>query len=314
LLTVAIGFAAVSAAQNPASVSTAQETSDYVLGTDDQLRIWALGVDEITEKPVRIDSNGYIDVPLVGRVRAAGMTAQDLRATLIEKLSAEVKQPQVSIEVVGFGSQPVSILGAVNTPGVHQLQGRRTLVEVLSMAGGLRNDAGNWIKITRSLAYGPLPLANLKIDASGEFSTAEVNVQDLLAAKNPRDNIAMRPRDTVTVPTADVIYVLGAVRKPGAFVINGRERVSVLQALAMAEGLAPTPAPKNSRVLRDAAGQPHRTEIPVNVSKIIANQAEDIALRANDILYIPTSTQKKVAIRTLEAAVQVGTGVLIWRR
>src|SRR5581483_7986366 len=108
----------------------------------DSIKIWPLDVGEITDKPIKIDTSGNIDLPLLGRIQAGGLTVDQFEADLLQRLHSEVRSPRVSVEVVEFGSQPVTIMGAVNQPGVHQLQGRKTLAEVLSMAGGLKADCG----------------------------------------------------------------------------------------------------------------------------------------------------------------------------
>src|SRR5258708_6932397 len=101
----------------------------YTLGPGDQISIWALGADEIAQKPVRVDTSGYIDVPLAGRLHAAGLSVDQLKHELTERLKTQLTDPQVTINITEFGSQPVSIIGAVNKPGTHQLQGRKSLVE-----------------------------------------------------------------------------------------------------------------------------------------------------------------------------------------
>ncbi len=298
----------------PAGSSKPEDPSQYVLGPDDQIKIWALGVEEISDKPVRIDPGGFIDLPLIGRIRAAGLTVEQFRAALLKQLANEVREPKVSIDIVEFGSQPVSVMGAVNQPGVHQLHGRKTLAEMLSLASGLRTDAGPRIKISRLIQWGEIPLRNAKADPSGKFSVADVEVKGLMSAMNPAENILIQPHDVITVPLADVVYVIGAVRKPGAFVLNERESVSVLQALSMAEGLGPTPAAQDSKILRTIAGTTGRKEMPVDLKKVLAGKAEDVALRANDILFVPDSTSKKALVRAVEAAIQTATGIMIWRR
>ena len=116
-----------------------------------------------------------------------------------------------------FRSQPVSILGAVNRPGVHQLQGRKTLFEVLSMAEGLCNDAGNKILIARQAVWGEIPLPQASPDESGKFSVAQVLASSIMAGKKPAENIQIMPNDVITVPRADLVYVVGSVRRAGGF-------------------------------------------------------------------------------------------------
>ena len=167
---------------------------DYLLGSDDQLKIWALGFeDELKDKTIRVEPSGDIDLPAIGRVKAAGLTTAQLEAELSERMKRVVRQPQVSVEIADYGSQPVSVLGAINQGGIQQLKGRRTLAEVLSSAGGIRPDAGPTIRITREMDMGPIPLSNAVTDPSGRYSTAEVKVADILGARTPAENILIRP-------------------------------------------------------------------------------------------------------------------------
>ena len=311
------GFAAPRLQSGPAqdgSGAAGEDDSGYVLGPDDQLKVWALGLDEIPDRPLRVDARGTVDIPLIGRVQAGGQTLGAFRQELLKRLESQVWNPQVSVEIVEFGSQPVTVLGAVMQPGQHQLRGRKTLAEVLSLAGGLRPDSGYSVKITRSKQYGAIPLDSAKWDASGNFSVAEVPVKGMLEAQNPADNILVRPHDVITVPTAETVYVIGDVGKPGAIVLKERESISVMQALAMAEGLARTAKPSDAKILRTPPGSSQRIELPVNLKAVLAGRAEDVSLRANDILFVPDNTSKRAGVRALEAAIQMATGVVIWRR
>jgi polysaccharide export outer membrane protein len=306
------GLSTVHAAVEPEAAQGSEP--EYVLGPDDQIQVWALGVEEMPQRPIRIDPAGYIDLPVAGRVKAAGLTVGQLRSQLAERLSAEVREPRVTVDITDFGSQPVSVLGAVAEPGVHQLRGRKTLAEVLSLAGGLLADAGPAIKITRRAEWGPIPLPTAKPDATNAFSVAEIKLKDFMAANHPAENIMIRPNDVISVPRAETIYVMGAVRKPGGFPLNERESLSVLQALSLAEGLGATPAAQNSKILRVAAGSPERKEIPIDLKKVLAGKETDVPLQPNDILFVPTSASKQAAARALEATIQTLSGVIIWRR
>ena len=182
------------------------------------------------------------------------------------------------------------------------------------MAGGLREDAGHAVKITRLKKFGPIPLASARWDPSGEYSVADTPVRGLLAANSPAENVMIKPHDVISVPTAEKVYVIGTVTKPGAIVLNDREYISVLQALSMAEGLARTAKPERARILRTLPGGSQRTEFPVNLKRVLAGKAADLNLEANDILFVPDSTSQRVAVRTLEAMLQTATGIVIWRR
>lgn len=290
----------------------------YMLGPNDQITIHALEAEEIGDKPYRIGPNGYLTLPMIGRVKAAGLTLEELEAHLVSALKPYIRQPEVTVTVAEFHSQPVSIIGSVNTPGVVQLQGSKTLIEVLSMAGGLRSDAGNNVIITRKQEWGAVPLAGARRDPTGQFTTAEVKVKDLLEARNPIENIAIRPDDIISIPRADVIYAFGAVRKSGGFALNEREALSVLQLLSLAEGLDRTAAPQKAKILRLNNGAARRSEIPLDLTKISSGKAPDVPLMPDDILFVPDSTGKKAVFRTLEALVtmgtSIGTGAVIYRR
>jgi len=282
------------------------------LGPNDQLKIWVLGVEEITDKPIRIDPAGNLDLPLVGKVQAAGLTTPELKDELVHRFSKDLLKPQVSVELVDFGSQPVSVLGAVNHPGVHQLEGHKTLMEVISLADGLRQDAGPKVTISRDIKNGAIPLADAKPDETGRYSVADVGLQGLLSGAHPAENIVILPHDVVTVVPAQTVFVIGEVKKPGEVVIK-TDGVTVLQALSSAEGYGPAPAPQHSKIVRVMPGTGQRTDIPVDLNKILAGKAEDIALRPNDILVVPPSTPKRAATRAMEAAVNAAVGVVIFR-
>jgi polysaccharide export outer membrane protein len=290
-----------------------QDMSQYVLGPDDQIKIWSLGMEEISDKPIRIDPSGNIDLPMVGRVHAAGLTVEQLKTNLVQKFAKQVLKPQVSVEIVDFGSQPVSVMGAVSRPGVFQLRGRKTLSEVLSMADGLKQEAGPHIIISRQIQYGPVPLPGVRSDPTGKFSVAEVGVKELLEAKNPADNILILPHDVITVPAADVVFVIGEVRKPGEVPLKDSENIPVLQALSSAQGSAPGSAPQNAKIIRIVAGTKERKEIPIDLNKVMQGKAEDVAMWPNDILVVPPNAPKRAALRALDAAIQTATGIAIWR-
>jgi polysaccharide biosynthesis/export protein len=294
-------------------VAQPEDRPHYLLGPDDQIKIWAFGVEEIADKPVRIDPSGDIDLPLIGKVHAGGLTVEQFKAELVSRFSKEIRTPRVSVEIVDFGSQPVSVMGAVNHPGVYQLHGRKTLMEVVSMADGLKPEAGPRINISRELKYGPIPLRTPMTDSTGNFSVAQVAVKDLLAGTNPAENILILPHDVVTVPLAESVYVIGAVKKAGEVNLKNNANITVLQALASAEGLGPNPSPQHAKIVRPIPGSTERKEIPVDLTKVQAGKAEDIVMRANDILVVPDSAAKKAMYRAIEAAVQTATGVAIFR-
>jgi polysaccharide export outer membrane protein len=311
IITSATVFIAVPQVANE---TTKASDGDYILGPDDQILIRALDAGEISEKPMVIGTGGDISVPLLGRLRVSGLTVEQLETEIVSRLKSYIRNPQVAVSVLEFRSQRVSVLGAVANPGVVQLRGRKTLFEILSEAGGLKNEAGNSVKITRRNKNGAIPLPSAAKDQSGQFSVAEVSVKSIVEGRNPQENILIMSDDVILVPRAELIYVIGAVRHPGGFVLSEREQVSVLQALSLAEGLDRLASGANARILRPSEAPSTRIEIRVDVNKILTAKNPDIPLVANDVLFIPTSGAKSATARGIEAAIQLGTGIAIWRR
>ncbi|MBZ5606285.1 MAG: polysaccharide biosynthesis/export family protein [Acidobacteriia bacterium] len=286
----------------------------YLLGPGDQVAVSVRDRKEIEIKPAAIGLDGNVELAYAGKIHAEGLSTQQLAREVETRLTRIVLNPMVTVEVSEYGSQPVSVLGAVNRPGVQQLRGNKNLIEVLSLVEGLKPEAGNTIKITRPKSSGPLPLANAKDDPSGQFSIAEVKVKGLMDASAPESNIPIRAHDVITVPRAELIYVMGKVRKPGGFPLNERESMTVLQAISLAEGVDAAAATQSARILRSNGSAPGAVEIPIDVKKILANAAPDQPLQPNDILFLPSSATKSVGVKVLEAGLQMATGVVIWGR
>jgi polysaccharide export outer membrane protein len=311
LLPLALSCSGLWAQQLPAS------NRSYILGPDDGVTINVVDLPELEAKAlgvIRIDHQGNIRLPLAGRIDAAGQTVEGLEAEIVKRLSGIMNTPEVSVSVAEYRSHPVSVLGAVRNPGVYQVTGPKTLFEVLSLAGGLNPDASNRIKIMRAASAGPLPLANASSDKTGEFYTAELNVKSVMEAKNPEENINVLSNDVITVPKADMVYVVGAVHKSGGFPLSEKEQISVLQAVSLAEGLDSVAKTSGARILRQSSPGAQRTEVAVNVQKILDGRAQDVPLQANDILFIPNSLAKSASMRILNAALQAGTGVAMYGR
>ena len=294
--TIAVTFLillmATPALSNDATAAGApRDPSAYVLGSSDVITIQALDVEEISNKPIWIDTSGFINLPLVGRLKAAGLSVQELEAQLNTQLKAFVKEPHAVVSITEFRSQPVSVLGLVNTPGVHQVQGRKNVLEVLSMAGGVRPEAGRVAKITRRIEYGEIPLPGATTDASGQFSVADLLLKALVEGTSPEQNIQVRPHDVISISKADILYIVGEVKKPGGFVLSDR-RPTVVEALAMAEGLLPDANRSKIELLRLIPGQEGRTRTALKLDKILSGKEADVALQAEDILIFPNSMKR----------------------
>jgi polysaccharide export outer membrane protein len=290
-------------AQPPAagSAPNSNPVPGYVLGPGDQVSLAVENLaDDYTEKTFRIDTGGDINLPLAGRIHAGGLTLGEFEGQIQQRLERYVKDPQVVVTITEYNSQSVSVLGAVNNAGVKQMVGRKSLFEVLSLAGGLRPDAGNAIKITRSLDQGPVPLPSAKADPTGQFSVASVDVKTILNATDPAQNIVILPGDIISVSKADTIYAVGSVTRPGGFPLNQDVNLTALQVLSLAGGLTSTAALNRAQILRSVAGSPDQAQIPVNLKRIMAGKAPDVTLQANDILFVPNSAVKTITYRSAE--------------
>ena len=297
----------------PSSPAASEASSDYVIGSEDVLQITVFDVPDLSQT-VRVANDGTIALPLLGRVKALGLTSDQLRDRLETELGKNLLQnPQVSVFVEQYHARPVSIVGAVEKPGLYQIAGPRTLVEMISLAGGLaKRDtaaAGTTVYVTR-----PGGFKNLKVVPGMKEMAPDkigIDLKDLLYTQQEGLNIPIEPHDIIAVSKADVIYVAGGgVVKPGGFILEDRDSVTVVQALAMAQGLAPNAARRRARIIHTKPDGSH-TETYIDVEKIINDKAPDPVLAANDILYIPTSKGKAAAKKTVETIVQTVSGFLI---
>jgi len=187
------------------------------------------------------------------------------------------------------------------------------LIEVISMAGGLgtrgANQPGRYLYITRKGGFDDLQLAE------GMEQTApdqiEIDLKELVQTRDPALNIKMKPFDIISVSKAGVIYVIGAVGKPGGFVMEDRERVSVLQALSMAGGTSQFAKKSAARIVRQGENG-SRQEIPVDLGKVVKGTGEDVEMAANDILIVPDNTKKYWGMRGVDTAISSLTAAIIY--
>ncbi len=314
LLTVALLAALPMCAQTTLLQRRTETVPEYVLGPGDQIVLHVDDMDDVPQGPIRIDPSGQIDLPLVGRVQAGGLTVEQLHDQLASKLSKYISHPDVTINLTGMESRPVSVVGEVANPGMHQISGPTRLLDVVSLSGGLKPDAGPNILVTRQPRWGKLEGPEVKVDPATGATTARYPLDTLTSLKDPANNIPIRPGDVVSVPKGELVYVVGDVKKAGGFVLSTHRTMSVLEAVTLAEGLGPDSAAGSARILRPSPnGDGEHTLIPVNVGKIFAGKAPDVRLYADDILFVPHSGFKVGSRRAVEAAIGITTGILVYR-
>jgi polysaccharide biosynthesis/export protein len=300
---------------------------DYRIGPQDLLEISVFEAPELN-RAVRVSASGEISLPLLGAVQAAGLTPKALEFVLQELLRRSyMKDPHVSVFMKEMQSHPVSVFGAVKKPGVFQIDGPKSLVEILSMAEGLAEDAGDTVIVMRgaglpgaaqSALDDPPAESKPQSPAAGaspateekDGNTVETNLKNLLESGNPRYNVIVYPGDVVKVARAGVVYVEGEVKRPGGFMLKTNENISVLQAVALAEGLTRTAARSRARIMRTDEATGTRTEIPINLDKILAGGLTDPILRPKDIVFVPNSTGKSAFYGSTQAVVSVGSAAV----
>jgi polysaccharide export outer membrane protein len=281
-------------AQPPRELPQDSIRPNYVLGPNDQILIRAPQAEEINDKPFRIDSEGNINLPIIGRLRASGLTIQELEAEIVKRLREFIREPQVIIAITQFRSEPVFFVGAFRSPGIYPLQGRRTLVEMLASIGGLQPNASRHIKVTRRMEYGPIPLANATEDPEKKMSSVEISLGSLRENVNPAEDIILEPYDVISVERAELLYINGEVNKINGIELGERDSMSILQALTISGGFTRDANRTKVRILRPIVGTTRRAEIDVDVKSLLEGKENDFPLLPNDLLYVSHSNKRAV--------------------
>jgi polysaccharide export outer membrane protein len=258
---------------------------NYVLDSSDQILIRVPQAEELNEKAFKIENDGNVYLPLVGTLRAAGKTVQQFEAELVQQISMYYRSPSVIVTVIQYRSDPVIFIGAFRSPGIYPLQGRRTLVEMLTTLGGLQPNASRRLRITRRMEWGRIPLPEATEDSERNVSTVDISVNRLLETVNPQEDIVLQPYDVIRVGAEEMVYLNGQVSK--AYPLNDRDSITVLQLISLSGGLPNNAALDKARVLRPVLDTNRRAEIPLNVADIIDGKANDFPLLPNDVLFIP---------------------------
>ncbi len=278
---------------------------DYQVGPEDQLEIAVYGQDNLN-RTLRVNGQGEITMPLVGVVKVAGLAPKEIERRLGELYDARfLVNPQITVEVKEFRHQRVALTGAVAKPGSYETIGPRTLLEVLSLAGGFSNNpaaqAGDVVNVIRH-QNAPDLAKTMKTGATQPFTpkteTIVIDLRRLVSGQEPRLNLTVRNGDVIHVPFAGTAYVLGGVRKPGNITV--KENLTISQAVSIAGGVDPVIGTNNITIMRfDEQGKP--ISINTNLNSIIARNDPDLPIKDNDVVVVKESELKKAlfVIRTL---------------
>jgi len=267
------------------------------IGCGDLVQMTVLDTPELSGT-FRVNNGGEAFLPLVGSVRLASLPVEEAQALIRKRLieGGYLRDPEITLYIAEYATQGVSVVGEVKKPGIYPIFGVHHLLDYIALAEGLAPLGGTMVSIThRDPASLP---RRVRLTKSG--------------IADPESNPEILPGDTIFVEKAGVVYVVGDVGRPGGFPLNHEERLTLLQALALAEGVNRTAAEKSAKLIRNYKGE--RKEIPIDLKKVLAGKAPDPSLEDEDIVFVPASLGKSAARRGLEAAVQAAVGVTIYRR
>jgi polysaccharide export outer membrane protein len=249
--------------------------SDYRIGRQDLLEIRVFDLDQLNQT-VRVTDDGAITLPLLGRLAVAGLTKNELEQLLARLLEARyVRDPQVTIFVKEYESKKVAVSGAVKKPGTYEMLGRKTLLEMISMAGGLDRDLGKEIIVFRR-------------SEDGTARRLAVDLNRLVFDAEPSLNIEVEPGDIIYIPNVETvrIFVSGAVRNPNLYEVPKSEPVTVLKAVTLAGGTNDRAAERRVQILRtDPSG--NRISIEVDLRLVKKGKAPDPVLQKDDVVLVP---------------------------
>jgi len=270
------------------------------IGANDLVAVSVYDVPELT-RTVRVGADGLVRLPMLKqRIKAEGLMPGALETAIASALVAEglIVDPFVTVTIAEYNSRPISVAGAVKQPLTFQASGPVTLLEALTKAGGLAPEAGSEILVSRAQS-GP--------DGSVTALVQRILVKGLIDSADPTLNISLIGGEEIRVPEAGRVYVIGNVKKPGAFPVQDGVESTVLKMLALSEGLMPYASKDAYIYRREANGSKNEIEIPL--SKIMERKAPDMPLLANDILYVPDNKTRRMTLGALEKLVMIGGGV-----
>jgi polysaccharide export outer membrane protein len=278
------------------------------IGANDLIAISVYDSPEFS-RTVRISSEGQIRLPMLRRrIKAEGLLPSELEVAIADALQDEelIVDPVVTITVVEYHSRPISVAGEVKNPLTFQAVGKVTLLDAITQAGGLSPNAGPEILVSRTQRTEGEEPATL---------VQRIPVKGLIDAADPELNIKLVGEEEIRVPEVGKIFVVGNIKRPGAYAVQDGSETTVLQILALAEGLAPYSSKEAYIYRRDgASGAKH--EIRIELTRIMERKSPDVPLLADDIFYVPDNKGRRATMGALEKLIGFGSatasGVLIW--
>ena len=282
-----------SAAHMPIEMPDPNPDAILLLDAGDLLDVQVFDTPELSEK-LRVDELGEIILPIGGAVRVKGLTARQAQVAIEECLRKKdiLRDPHVEIFVLEYTTQGVTVGGEVKAPGVYPWASKHTVADFISIAGGATTSASRTVTVNRR-------------DREQVMTFQLGNSPEKVSGSD----IQVQPGDRITLARAGVVYVVGDVGRPGGYLIEGNDTVTVLQALALAQGMNKT-AKYSAKLIRNTASG--RTESALPLKKILANQFADPKLQDGDILFVPVSGSKQWAEKSITSIMQMAVGVVVY--
>jgi polysaccharide biosynthesis/export protein len=257
----------------PSAASNASGQGPYRLGAGDRLTLAVFGHDDM-KQDLEVLTDGTVVLPLLGVLPVAGRTLADVRSEMESRLKDYLVDPQVTLDIKEYRSQPVNVVGEVKNPGQYYLKGPTTLVDIIAMAGWMTTDAGSEVMITRH---------ETGQDKSVQIRQILIGKEELVGSGTKHNNPLVQAGDVVTVGPKEFFYIRGEVSKPGRYPLQ--DHPTLMKAISIAEGLTPYARKKGIELIRTTNGV--QTKTVVDLKAVEEHKIEDIPLLADDQILVP---------------------------
>lgn len=267
------------------------------IAAGDLVAIDVFDTPELSAK-LRVSEKGDIDLPVAGSLHVGGLTAEEAAVDVEQRLRDDniLKHPHVEVFIQEYATQGVSVLGEVKNPGIYPELGSHSLLDFISVAGGITATAGKLVSVTHK--NDPDHPTVVSVDSSPDVAK--------------RASIAIQPGDTIVVSRSGIVYVVGDIGKPGGFLIENNERLTAVQAVALAQGANKTAALNKSKLIRKTPNG--HEEITVQLGRVLAGKEIDPRLEDGDILFVPPGKLKPAVYAGIGYAVSLATGIVVYNR
>ena len=268
------------------------------IGPGDLLDIEVFDTPELSTH-IRVTQDGFANLPVIGRIELSGLNADQAARAIEDELRSRnlLLEPHVTVFITEYASQGATVSGEVRDPGIYPTLGKRRLLDMLAIAGGISATAGKTVSIIHR--DDPTHPQNIALQALPENLGAQLNPE-------------IYPGDTIVVAKAGVVYIVGDVAKAGGFLVDNNDPLSTAQAISLAGGPNRTASLSKTRLIRKVDGG--RQEYVLDLAKLLKGEQADLPLKDGDIIWVPSSQLKTFGYRGIEAAIAISTGLIIYNR